>query len=138
MESSVGVIPFSVDTSELKSEEDLEKYKKKSVTLAAVGSKTNSSDKKSNVAVFGSPYMFTETFLNTTSYNNANYIVNFCNTVTNRGDMGITINTAGVDEKELGVTSASTVIAIGVIFIGVIPLIILIIGLVMFIRRRTK
>lgn len=138
VESSVGVIPFSVDTSELKSEDDLEKYKKKSVTLAAVGSKTNSSNKKSNVAVFGSPYMFTETFLNTSSYNNANYIVNFCNTVTNRGDMGITINTAGVDEKELGVTSASTVIAIGVIFIGVIPFIILVIGLVMFIRRRTK
>ena len=138
VESSVGVIPFNVDASELKSESDLEKYKKKSVTLAAVGSKTNSSDKKSNVAIFGSPYMFTETFLNTTSYNNANYIVNFCNTVTNRGDMGITIHSAGVDEKELGVTSSAAVIAIGVIFIGVIPFIILVIGFVMFIRRRTK
>ena len=73
-----------------------------------------------------------------TSYNNANYIVNFCNTVTNRGDMGITIKSAGTDEKELGVTNASTVIAVGTIFIGVIPVIILIIGLVVFIRRRIK
>ncbi len=138
VESSVGVIPFSVDTSELKSENDLEKYKKKSVNLAAIGTQSGTDDKKSNIAVFGSPYMFTSTFLNTTSYNNSNYIVNFCNTVTNRGDMGITITTAGVDEKELGVTSSSTVVAIGTIFIGVIPFIILVIGLVLFIRRRTK
>ncbi len=138
VESSVGVIPFSVDPSELKSESDLEKYKKKSINPAAIGTKTFSGDKNSNVAVFGSPYMFTETFLSTTSYNNANYLVNFCNTVTNRGDMGITIKSAGVDDKELGVTNASTVIAIGTIFIGVIPFIILIFGLVIFIRRRIK
>ncbi|MEE3427992.1 MAG: Gldg family protein [Ruminococcus sp.] len=137
VESSVGVIPFSVDTSELKSESDLEKYKKKSVNAAAIGSDSSDS-KKSNIAVFASPYMFTGTFLNTTSYNNSNYIVNFCNTVTNRGDMGITIKSAGTDEAELGVTSASTVIAIGTVFIGVIPIIILIIGLVVFIRRRIK
>lgn len=138
VESSVGVIPFSVDTSELKSEEAIEKYKKKSINAAAIGTVSSSDDKKSNIAVFGSPYMFTSTFLSTTSYNNANYIVNFCNTVTNRGDMGITIKSAGTDEKELGITSTSTVVAIGTIFIGVIPIIILVIGLIIYIRRRIK
>lgn len=137
VESDVGVIPFSVDPSEFKSEDDIQKYIKKSINPAAIGTRT-ASDKSSNIAVFGSPYMFTSTFLSTTSYNNANYIVNFCNTVTNRGDMGITINSAGVDDKELGITSTATVNAVGTIFIGVIPLIILIIGLVIFIRRRIK
>lgn len=137
-ESSVGHIPFSVDTSELNGDDAIEKYKKKSVTVAAIGTKSNSDDKKSNVAVFGSPYMLTSTFLSTTSYNNSNYIVNFCNTVTNRGDMGITINSASLDDSELGVTSSATIVAVGTIFIAVIPIIVLIIGLVMFIRRRNK
>ena len=138
VESSVGVIPFSVDASEIKTKNDVEKYKKKSIAPAAIGTKSNTDNKDSNVAVFGSFYMFSGSFLNMTSYHNANYIVNFCNTVTNRGDMGITIKSAGTDEKELGVTNASTVIAVGTIFIGVIPVIILIIGLVVFIRRRIK
>lgn len=138
VESSVGVIPFSVDPSEFTSEQDLEKYKKKSVDLAAIGTKSNEDNNSSNIAVFGSPYIFSQTFLSTTSYNNANYIINFCNTVTNRGDMGITINSAGIDEGELGVTNSSAIIAVGVIFIAVVPLIVLLIGLVMFIRRRNR
>ncbi len=137
-ESSVGVIPFSVDTSEIESEKEIEKYKKKSVTVAAIGKKTNSDNKESNVAVFSSPYMFTNTFLSTSSYNNSNYIINFCNTVTNRGDMGITINSASLDDKELGVTNAATIVAVGTIFIAIVPIIVLIIGLIMYIRRRNK
>ncbi len=138
VESSVGVIPFSADTTDMTIDDAMEKYSKKSITLAAIGTKTNSESKKSNVAVFGSPYMFSGNFLSTASYNNSNYIVNFCNTVTARGDMGITINSAALDDTELGVTSASTVAAVAIIFIAVVPLIILIIGLVMYIRRRNK
>lgn len=137
--SSVGVIPFDVDTSEFESNNDLKKYyKAEGITPAAIGSKTNSDSISSNVAVFGSPYMFSEQFLSTTSFNNANYIVNFCNTVTDRGDMGITINSASVDSKELGVTNATTIVTFGVIFIAAIPIIVLLIGLVVFIRRRNR
>ena len=137
--TSVGVIPFDTDTSEFESESDLAKfYKADGITPAAIGTKTNSDSISSNVAVFGSPYMFTERFLSTSSFNNANYIVNFCNTVTDRGDMGITINSASVDSGELGVTNASTIIAYGIVFIAVIPLIVLAIGLIVFIRRRHR
>ncbi|MCH5303529.1 MAG: GldG family protein, partial [Ruminococcus sp.] len=138
IETSAGVIPFSVDVSEFSSEKDFEKYKKSSLNLAAIGTKTSEDGNSSNVAVFGSPYIFASSFLNTTSYNNTNYIINFCNTVTDRGDMGITINSAAVDEGELGITNTSTIIAAGVIFIAVIPIIVLLIGLVMYIRRRNK
>ncbi|MGN1137941.1 MAG: Gldg family protein [Ruminococcus sp.] len=135
VESSVGVIPFDAS---VESEEDLEKYTKDKINLAAVGTKTNEENKSSNVAVFGSRYMFYEDYLSTTNYNNANYIVNFCNTVTDRGDMGITINSATINTSELGITNAMSIFTIAIIFIAVIPVTILLIGLVVFIRRRTK
>ena len=135
VESSVGVIPFDA---KVENEKDLEKYSKDKINLAAVGTKTNEENKSSNVAVFGSRYMFYEDYLSTTSYNNANYIVNFCNTVTDRGDMGITINSATINTSELGITNTMSIFTIGVIFIAVIPVVILLMGLVVFIRRRTK
>ena len=135
VESSVGVIPFDA---KVENEKDLEKYSKDKINLAAVGTKTNEENKSSNVAVFGSRYMFYEDYLSTTSYNNANYIVNFCNTVTDRGDMGITINSATINTSELGITNTMSITIIGIIFILVIPVVILLMGLVVFIRRRTK
>ncbi len=136
---SVGVLPFDTDTSKFESDKDLEKFMTADgVNLAAIGSKTNADDKGSKIAVFGSPYMFAQTFLGTTSYNNANYLVNFCNTVSNREDMGVTINSAAVDGGELGVTNSSTTVAVGLIFIVLIPLGVLIIGLILYIRRRNK
>lgn len=138
VDSSVGVLPFDVNSDEITSEKDLEKYMKDSINLACVGTKTNEEEAKSNVAVFGSYYMFASTFLNTTSFNNANYIVNFCNTVTDRGDMGITIATAEANVPEIGTITDSTVNAMYAIFTVGIPVIVLLIGLLVFIRRRNR
>lgn len=138
VDSSAGVIPFDADTSEIESAGDLDKYLQDSINLAAIGTKTNSDEKSSSVAVFGSYYMFYSDFLSTTSYNNANYVVNLCNTVTDRGDMGITITSASVDDGELGVTNAATTIAVGIIFIALVPLTVLVIGLIVYIRRRNR
>lgn len=138
LKQSVGVLPFDTDTSKFESDKDIEKYMTADgVTLAAIGSKSND-DKGSHVAVFGSPYFFSSTFLGTTSYNNANYLVNFCNTVSNRDDLGITINSAKVDSGELGVTNSATIVTFGFIFILLIPLGTLIVGLILYIRRRNK
>ena len=137
---SVGMLPFNVDTSKIESGEDLEKYMTADgVNLAALGSKSSPDDAKAaKIAVFGSPYMFSKTFVSTTSYNNANYLVNFCNTVSGREDMGVTINSAAIDGGELGVTNSSTTVAVGLIFIVLIPLGVLIVGLILYIRRRNK
>lgn len=137
---SVGMLPFNVDTSKIESGEDLEKYMTADgINLAALGSKSSPDDAKAaKIAVFGSPYMFSKTFVSTTSYNNANYLVNFCNTVSGREDMGVTINSAAIDGGELGVTNSSTTVAVGLIFIVLIPLGVLIVGLILYIRRRNK
>lgn len=137
VESGAGVIPFSVDTT--KDDINPDDYlSADGINIAAIGTKTNSDGDAANVAVFGSEYMFSSQFLTTSSYNNANYITNFFNTVTNRGDMGITITSASVDNGELGIQNAATVISAGVVFIGIIPLLVLIIGLVVYIRRRNR
>lgn len=138
VESSAGVIPFDVDTQKIETQSDVDKFIKDSINLAAIGSKTNEEEKSSNVAVFGSYSMFTKTFLSTTSFNNANYIVNLCNTVTDRGDMGITITSADVETPELGTITDSTTNAMYVIFTGIIPVAVLVMGLVVFIRRRNR
>jgi ABC-2 type transport system permease protein len=138
VDSSVGVLPFDIDSDSIQSQSDIEKYMEDSINLACVGTKTNDDEASSNVAVFGSYYMFTSSFLSTTSFNNANYIVNFCNTVTDRGDMGITITTAEANIPELGTITDSTVSAMYFIFIGAVPVIILLIGLLVFIRRRNR
>lgn len=137
--SSAGKISFDTDTSEIKTAEDLEKFMTPDgITVAAIGKKTNSQNKSSNVAVFGSYSMFYSTLLSSSTYNNANYIVNLCNTVTNRGDMGITITSAPSEIEELGVITGPTTLIAQIIFIGVVPLTVLLIGLVVFIRRRNK
>lgn len=135
VDSSAGTAPFDTEITN----ENVEDYlNPDGIDLAAVGTKTNSDEKASNLAVFGSPYMFYSNYLSISSYNNANYIVNFCNTVTDRGDMGITITSAGLDSGELGVTNAATIVAVGIIFIGVVPFVVLLIGLIVFIRRRNR
>ncbi len=135
-ESGVGVLPFDA---ELESEDDIQDYLKDSAVItAAIGKKTSDDGEVSNVAVFGSSVMFSESAIGTSSFNNANYIVNFCNTVTNRGDMGITIVSAQVDNGELGNTNQAVTYAMEIIFIVVVPIIILVIGLIIFIRRRNR
>lgn len=135
--SSAGTIPFDTDTSKIQSEKDLAEFMNPDgITLAAVGKKTNDESASSNVAVFGSYAMFHTSALSSTTYNNANYIVNFCNTVTNRGDMGVTITSSSADSAELGIFNATPVIVVGVVFIAVVPLFILLMGLVMYLRRR--
>ena len=132
VESGAGMVPFDSD-----GEGTAEDYlKADGINVAAIGTLSSDDEKKSNVVVFGSPIMFLSTFLDP-SYNNANYIVNICNTVTSRGDLGITITSAEYDNGALGTVTAATTIIVGIIFIGAIPVIVLLIGLAVFIRRRS-
>lgn len=137
--SSVGMLPFDTDTSKL-NEKKIEKYMiADGVNPAAIGSKTNADEAKtSKIAIFGSPYMFSNAFISTSSYNNANYLINFCNTVSQREDMGVTINSASIDGGELGVTNSSTSVTVGLIFIVLVPLGVLLLGFILYIRRRNK
>ena len=70
------------------------------------------------------------------SLNNAEYIMSVLNTVSDKSDESVTITGKKLDNTELGVTDVTTTGAMSVIFIGVIPFIILIIGIIVWLRRR--
>lgn len=131
VESGAGMVPFSAKDAKA------DDYRKADgINVAAIGTKSSEEDTKSNVIIFGSPLMFLSSYLET-SYNNANYIINICNTVTKRGDMGITITSAKHDNGQLGTITAADIAFVSIIFIAAVPVIVLLIGLVVFIRRRS-
>ena len=132
VESGAGMVPFGSDE-DAKADDFL---KADGINAAAIGTLSNDDEKKSSVVVFGSPIMFLSNYLET-SYNNANYFINICNTVTDRGDLGITITSAKYDSGELGAVTAELTIIVGIILIAAVPVIVLLVGLMVFIRRRT-
>ncbi|MCQ2514735.1 MAG: GldG family protein [Ruminococcus sp.] len=108
------------------------------ISVAAEGVKTNTNDETSKVIVFGSYPMFSSDVMSYNSYNNSAYLMNVFNTIADKDDTGITIESKGMENKELGVTTSSAIITAFVVFVAVIPLIVVIIGVVMWIRRRNK
>lgn len=88
--------------------------------------------------MFGSYMMFTKDVLKVNSFNNSAYLMNIVNTVSDKQDSGITIESKSLDNKELGVTDITTSNLLTIIFIVVVPAIVLIIGIIVWIRRRNK
>lgn len=107
------------------------------ITVAAVSTKQVSGvDDVSNVAVVGSAAAFANSFLSSTSLNNSAYFINMFNTLAERED------TVLIEAKTLGGATMNVMtnisIPLGVIFTIVLPLLILITGLVIWIRRRNR
>ena len=107
----------------------------KAIPVAAEGVKSGA-DAESRLIVFGSERMFTSDFLNMNSLNNAGFFMSILNTLSEKEDDGITITGKTLANQELGVTDLNTNTAMSVIFIGVIPAVILILGIIVWIRRR--
>ncbi|MDE7390306.1 MAG: GldG family protein [Lachnospiraceae bacterium] len=91
--------------------------------------------KASNIIVIGSSYAVSEASLSYSTYGNSSYMLSLLNNVTDRGDVGITIETKSLEGAELGITSAQ-ILTLGTVFIVVVPIAILIAGIVIFVRRR--
>ena len=91
--------------------------------------------KSSNVVVIGSSVALSETFLSSSSYGNSSYIVSMLNTLIDRENVGVTIESKSLESEELGITTAQ-IRVLSVIFVLVIPLGVLITGIVIFIKRR--
>ena len=106
--------------------------------MAAEGIKSNTDETESKLVVFGSYIMFNSKIMNFNSYNNSSYLMNLINTVSGKDDTGITIETKTMESTELGVADVATRSIIMVIFVIVIPISVIIIGLVLWIRRRNK
>lgn len=131
---NVGVLPF--DVAEVDS---YDKYMvSEGINIAAIGTKKGADTSNAHIAVFGSPLMLAASTLADGTVNNANYIVNFCNTITERGDLGIIITSAQSDKRVLSDVTDSTVNTINAIFVWILPIIILLIGLAVSIYRKRR
>lgn len=108
------------------------------INVACEGEKSNSDGKSSRVSVFGSYVMFMSEILQYNSFNNSAYLVNMLNTVTDRGDSGITIESKQMNATELGVTDVATQDTMFWIFVIVLPVAIFAVGIVLWIRRRNR
>ena len=108
------------------------------LNIAAEGVKTNNDEKSSKVVVFGSPSMFRENIMSYNSYNNSAYFMNVVNTIADKDDNGITIESKSLESAELGVTDVTTQSVMIAIFVVILPAAILIAGLIVWLRRRNR
>lgn len=124
------VFPFDADESF-----DLEKAVGKTHNGAAVSTHTGD-DANSSVVVFGSNAVFDSSFLSSTSFNNSSYLMNLMNIQADHEDEGITIEPKDLTTQELGILS-SQIIGISILLFA-IPVIILILGIVLWAYRRNR
>ena len=123
-------------------EEDAADFKPDYTILngAAIGKHNDGSDesKDSSVVVIGSYEAVTPNFLSTSSFNNASYFINLLNTLSEKEDVSVVIEGKDPSAHELGVTSANDILFPSILVRFVIPIAVLIIGIVVWIRRRHK
>lgn len=121
-------------------EEDLKSFEPKTESLngAAIGIRNDGKDggKNSSVVVIGSYDALTTNYLSSTAYNNAAYFVNLFNTLSNREDISVVIEGKDPSSKELGITSMNAIMFPSILVRFVIPIAVLVIGLIIWIRRR--
>ena len=129
-----GVQPYDVD--EEWNYQDA--IKGEPLNIAAEGVKTNNDEKSSRVLVFGSYAMFSEVMMSYNSFNNSAYFMNVVNTIADKDDTGITIESKSLESAELGVTDVTTQSVMIAIFVFILPAAILAAGLIVWLRRRNR
>ena len=105
-----------------------------SVVLSTI--KTES-EKDSKLAVIASHGALMETYISANALNNSEFFVSMINKMTNREDVGIMIESKSLGGEELGINKA-TANTIGIAMAIVLPVAILIIGAIVFFRRKNK
>ena len=88
--------------------------------------------------MIGSYDALTSNYLSISSYNNAAYFVNLFNTLADRDDVSIVIEGKDPSANELGVTSMDAIAFPAILVRFVIPIAVLIVGLIIWIKRRHK
>lgn len=127
-----GVYPLDADSSW-----SAEKAITGNVIVCAIGQKSFSDDLKSNIMVVGSSIALSDDAFSMTAYNNSDYFVNAIDVTTGREKTGITIAAKALDANQLGIT-ASQITRFGIIFMAVIPVALIVVGFVIWFRRRNK
>lgn len=107
------------------------------IAVAAEGKKAGT-DSYSNVVIFSSKAMLSASELSYPSFNNSAYFINMMNTITEKEDDTVVIESKTMDSETLGNPVSSTSNAILIIFVFLIPAAILVTGIVLWIRRRNR
>lgn len=131
---STGVQPYEPDSSW----NYKDAIQNKALNVAAEGIKTNSSEKSAHVIVYGSYSMFSSQIMSLNSFNNSAFFMNTINTISDKDDTGITIESKTMDSGELGLTDVTTMNFMLVIFVIIIPIGVLVTGIVLWLRRRNR
>ncbi len=109
--------------------------------VTALGTKMIQMDGKNvrrSVIVFGSSYVFTDSFISATAYGNRNYIRDLLQYCTGTDGSNVSVLNSQVQTNVLDVTASQSTVQLlgfGVFTVG-LPLAILIVGLVIFLKRR--
>ncbi len=103
---------------------------------AVIATQSGDTGDSSHLIVIGSYDALSSSALSASAFNNAAYFVNLFNTIAARDEIGITIEGKDLDSSELGATSAASISVLGVIVRYIIPLLIVLAGVVVWIRRR--
>ena len=105
---------------------------------AAIAEKSAENAGASHVLLIGSYDAWSQSALTSHSFNNAQYFISLFNKIADRDEVGITIEGKSLDNTELSITSSGLSLFLSILFRYVIPAAILIVGLVVWIRRRNK
>ncbi|MBQ6153966.1 MAG: Gldg family protein [Ruminococcus sp.] len=108
------------------------------LTGAAISTRSSEEGDSSNLLVIGSYDAWATGALSTHSFNNAEYFVNLFNTIAQRDEIGITIEGKSLENDELSINNQGISTFLSILFRYVIPIGILIVGFVVWIRRRNK
>ena len=110
----------------------------KTLNGAVLATKSNDEGFSSNVLVIGSYDAFSDGALSSNSVNNAQYFLNVFNKLADKDNVEISIEGKDLDSKELGITNVPLALTLKIIFIYIIPVLILLIGFIIWIRRKNK
>lgn len=116
---------------------DFTKLKQESFSTMVKGTKTKFENQKeiaSNVVVIGSDTSLSEAFLLNASFNNTDIVMTITNNITQRDD-AVTILPVKFADQTISIND-SQVKTLSIIFVGVLPLILVAIGITVWLRRR--
>ena len=145
----IRILDPSVASQMLVSSENVERFDIKTQELgsvdgnlcgAAIGRKGGSAatGAKSAVVAVGSYYAVSNLYLTADTYNNAAYFINMVNVLSHKNDVSVLIEGKDPKSTELGVSSQNDLSFLSVFVRFIIPGLVLIAGLIVWIKRRHK
>lgn len=90
-----------------------------------------------NLLVFGSSDLFTDNFMGTSAFGDSQYMSDLLLDMTGTDGSNVTVQSEEVKTMELDVSATSSTISLlGILFTGGIPVVILVVGLGIYLKRR--